>query len=61
MYFPGEPLNATDFLFTSIIDADARERLVARIGEPLPDMEPDSKLATFDIVLGLPGVKRSPT
>ena len=38
MYFPGEPLNAQDRIFNAVPDAQARERLVAKLlpptGEP---------------------------
>jgi protocatechuate 3,4-dioxygenase beta subunit len=34
MYFPGEPLNAQDRIFNAVPDAQARERLVARLLPP---------------------------
>ena len=50
MYFPGDPLLACDPIFNSIPDADARERLVARLD--LGNTEPEWALAyEFDIVL----------
>jgi protocatechuate 3,4-dioxygenase beta subunit len=36
MYFPGDPLNAQDFILNSVPDHEARERLVAR---QIPMME----------------------
>jgi protocatechuate 3,4-dioxygenase, beta subunit len=49
MYFPGEPLNAKDF----IIGAAREERslLIADLGPPTRDLEPDSLLARWNIVL----------
>ena len=37
MYFPGEPLNAFDRILNAVPDAEARERLVARLTGPTPD------------------------
>jgi protocatechuate 3,4-dioxygenase beta subunit len=48
MYFPGEPHNVTDPFLHSAVRPDA---LIARLEPPTPDMEPESKLALFDIVL----------
>jgi len=48
MYFENEPYNATDRLLNS---AERKELLVAKLLPPPPELEPDSKLATFDIVL----------
>jgi protocatechuate 3,4-dioxygenase beta subunit len=49
MYFPGEPLDDDDiFMATS---REFRQLLVADVGKPTPDLEPDSLLARWDIVL----------
>ena len=48
MYFENEPYNDTDRLLNS---AERKELLVVRLLPPPPEQEPDSKLATFDIVL----------
>ncbi len=49
MYFPGESLNEGDiFMATS---RKFRSLLVADVGKPTPDLEPDSLLAHWDIVL----------
>jgi protocatechuate 3,4-dioxygenase beta subunit len=49
MYFPDDPLNRTDSILAS---AHAnRQLLVADIRQPTPDVEPDSMLALWDIVL----------
>jgi protocatechuate 3,4-dioxygenase, beta subunit len=49
MYFPGEPLNDGDvFMSTS---REFRSLLVADVGKPTADLEPDSLLARWDIVL----------
>ena len=48
MYFENEPYNATDRLLNS---AERKELLVAKLLPLPPELEPDSKLATFDIVL----------
>jgi protocatechuate 3,4-dioxygenase beta subunit len=48
MYFPGEPLNEKDDIYKS---TGGIERLVARIEGPHKEMEPEAKLALWDIVL----------
>lgn len=48
MYFPDEPLNAKDFILQSSLNPEA---LIALIRPPTPDLEPDSKLAVWNIVL----------
>ncbi len=51
MYFPGEALNDEDLL---IANARAQKKLlIADVGPPTPDLEPDSWLARWDIVLEL--------
>ena len=48
LYFENEPYNDTDrFLNT----AEAKELLIAKLLPPPPELEPESKLAKFDIVL----------
>jgi protocatechuate 3,4-dioxygenase beta subunit len=37
MYFPGEPLNAQDRILNAVPDAEARERLIARLVPPTGD------------------------
>ena len=49
MYFEGDPYNETDrFLQTAL---EQRHLLVTKLLPPSPDMEPESKLVVFDIVL----------
>ncbi len=48
LYFENEPYNDTDRLLNS---AERKELLIAKLLSPPPELEPDSKLATFDIVL----------
>jgi protocatechuate 3,4-dioxygenase beta subunit len=49
MYFEGDPYNATDrFLQTTL---EQKDLLITRLMPPAPDMEPESKLVVFDIVL----------
>lgn len=49
MYFPGEPLDDDGvFMATS---RELRELLIADVVAPTPDLEPDSWLARWDIVL----------
>jgi protocatechuate 3,4-dioxygenase beta subunit len=48
MYFAGEPLNEQDGL---LLTATGRERLIATLRPPTADLEPDSLLANWDIVL----------
>jgi protocatechuate 3,4-dioxygenase, beta subunit len=48
MYFENEPHNATDRLLNS---AERKELLIAKLLPPPPGLEPESKLARFDIVL----------
>jgi protocatechuate 3,4-dioxygenase beta subunit len=49
MYFPGEPLDG-DGVFMAT-PAEFRQLLVADVGKPTSDLEPDSLLARWDIVL----------
>ncbi len=48
MYFEGDPYNDTDPFLQS---AGSKELLVTKLRPPTPEMEPDSKLVMFDIVL----------
>ena len=48
MYFEGEPYNDADRLFSG---AEPKELLIVKLMPPPPGLEPDSKLAMFDIVL----------
>nr|WP_281721513.1 protocatechuate 3,4-dioxygenase [Nitrosomonas nitrosa] len=49
MYFEGDPYNATDrFLQTAL---ERKDLLITRLMPPAPDMEPESKLVVFNIVL----------
>ena len=49
MYFEGDPYNETDrFLQTAL---EQRHLLVTKLLPPRPEMEPESKLVVFDIVL----------
>jgi protocatechuate 3,4-dioxygenase beta subunit len=50
MYFPGEPANATD-LILGRMDAAEQRALIAQVSRPPADLEPDSLLVRWDIVL----------
>ncbi len=50
MYFPGDPLNGFDRILQSVPDADAKERLIARMLPPV-DVGPGWLGFTHDIVL----------
>ncbi|MEE8171447.1 MAG: protocatechuate 3,4-dioxygenase [Alphaproteobacteria bacterium] len=52
MYFAGNPLNARDAVLNGISDPSERARLIVPLQPPTPELDPDSTLATFDIVLG---------
>ena len=49
MYFPGDPLNENDSVLATA--AKNRQLLVADVLPPTSDLEPDSLLARWDIVL----------
>src|SRR5262245_58840041 len=49
MYFPGEPLNEKDLLLQSI--RSNKEGLIAKVLPPTSDVEPDSRLVVWDVVL----------
>ena len=49
MFFPGEALNDQDMIFRGV--PDHHELLVAQVLPPNGDMEPDSRLVVWDIVV----------
>src|SRR5262249_13900713 len=49
MYFAGEPLNDTDSFLQSA--GAGKERLIANLQPPTRELEPDSLLAMWDIIL----------
>jgi protocatechuate 3,4-dioxygenase beta subunit len=49
LYFEGEPLNAKDVLFKNL---EYKESVITRLIPPSNDMEPDSMIAPWDIVMG---------
>ncbi len=49
MYFPGEPLNDKDLLFQNI--RANKEGLIAKVLPPTSDVEPDSLIVVWDMVL----------
>jgi len=49
MYFPGEPLNDKDILLQQV--RANREGLIAKVVPPTADVEPDSLIVVWDIVL----------
>ncbi len=58
LYFADEPLNETDFLLQGLPTEADRIRVTMTLGPPAPDLEPDSRMGKFDIVLGTPGVEQ---
>jgi protocatechuate 3,4-dioxygenase beta subunit len=49
MYFEGDPYNEADrFLQTAL---EQKDMLIAKLANPTPEMEPESKLVIFDMVL----------
>jgi len=48
MYFEGDPYNSTDRFLQS---AGRTELLIAKLLPPTPELEPESKLVVFDVVL----------
>jgi protocatechuate 3,4-dioxygenase, beta subunit len=50
MYFEGQPENDKDWFLQSI-PAAGRSRLTVKLLPPPPELEADSQLAVFDIVL----------
>ena len=49
MYFAGEPLNDTDPFLQGV--GPNKERLIVSLGPPTPELEPDTRVAVWDIVL----------
>lgn len=49
MYFPNDPLNEKDFIFNGL--GQARDTVIAKVLAPTKDIEPDSLLLNWDIVL----------
>ena len=49
MYFPDDPMNDSDVVLATA--TKNRKLLVADVRAPTPDLEPDSLLAHWDIVL----------
>jgi protocatechuate 3,4-dioxygenase beta subunit len=49
MYFPGEPLNDKDLLLQNL--RANKEGAIAKVLPPTPDVEPESRLVMWDIVL----------
>src|SRR3989475_5079246 len=49
LYFAGEPLNDTDPFLQSV--GVNKERLIVSLGPPTPELEPDARVAVWDIVL----------
>jgi protocatechuate 3,4-dioxygenase beta subunit len=50
MWFPDEPLNAQDRLFNGLRPA-AQKMLTGKIEPPTGAMEPDSKIALFNVII----------
>jgi hypothetical protein len=50
MWFPDDPLNAQDRLFTNL-RTPAQKMVTARIESPTKDLEPESLIAVFNIVV----------
>ena len=49
MYFPGEPLNETDVIFKEL--GEDKNLAIAKVLPPGKDLEPDSLMVVWDIVL----------
>jgi hypothetical protein len=49
LYFAGEPLNDEDPFLRSL--GAARERVIVPLGPPTPELEPDARVAVWDLVL----------
>jgi protocatechuate 3,4-dioxygenase beta subunit len=49
LYFAGEPLNDTDPFLQGV--GPNKERLIVSLGPPTPELEPDARVAVWDIVL----------
>jgi protocatechuate 3,4-dioxygenase beta subunit len=51
MYFADDPYNEADPFLNSVGGAERKELLVRKLLNPPPDLEPDSKMVMFDLVL----------
>jgi protocatechuate 3,4-dioxygenase beta subunit len=51
LYFEGDPYNDTDPFLNSVGRAERQALLVKKLLAPPPDLEPDSKMVVFDLVL----------
>ena len=51
MYFEDDPYNAADPFLNSVGGAERQELLVRKLFDPSTDLEPDSKMVMFDLVL----------
>jgi protocatechuate 3,4-dioxygenase beta subunit len=51
MYFEDDPYNAADPFLNSVGGAERQQLLVRKLLNPSPDLEPDSKMVMFDLVL----------
>jgi protocatechuate 3,4-dioxygenase beta subunit len=51
MYFEGDPYNKSDPFLNSVGPVERQELLVKKLLAPSPDLEPDSKMVIFDLVL----------
>ena len=49
MYFPGEPLNDKDLLLQNV--RQNKEGVIGKVLSPTSDLEPDSRIVVWDIVL----------
>src|SRR5262249_24615536 len=49
MYFPNEPLNEKDFIFNTL--GSDKDAAIGKVLAPTKELEPDSLLVTWDIVL----------
>ena len=49
MYFPGESLNDKDLLLQNV--RANRQGVIARVLPPTPDLEPESLIVVWDVVL----------
>jgi protocatechuate 3,4-dioxygenase beta subunit len=51
MYFADDPHNKTDPFLNSVGGPERQDLLVKKLLDPGPDLEPDSKMVVFDLVL----------
>ena len=49
MYFPDEPLNEKDFIFKEL--GASKDAAIGKVLPPTKELEPDSLLVTWDIIL----------